>query len=192
MKNNRDIALFIVLVFAFLVVGCSGNNTDNNVRGAEPGDAKIGENSLLPGDSTGSSLELREDFDLGNLSGAESLKEIFSAGEAVYRMGQIMDALGSFRLLTEKAEGKIPPDEMGSVGNTGWEIQYLGFHNWTNTVLGTLLLQDYQIKKLECELAGERLGAGKIEQKEWEEKEDEYLTAKNKFQQFLDSYSIAD
>lgn len=188
--KSKIIVLFIVL--AFLTTGCIGNNSGNDIGNAEPGSAEAGGNGLLSKNDMNSSLELADDFDLSNLPEAAGLKEIFTAEEAVYRTGQIMGALSSFRLLTEKAEGKISKEEMGNVGNTGWEIQYLGFQNWTNTVLGTILFQEYEIKKLEFKLAGEKMEAGKIDQKDWERKEDEYLAAKNKVQQFLDSYSIAD
>lgn len=189
LKKSRIAVVFIIL--ALFVSGCAGGSADNQSGKAGLGSPN-GQNEQAQENEMGNGLEITDDFDLSNLPEGEVLEERFSAEEAACRTEQIISALKSFRLLTEKAEGKISKEEMDDVGNTSWEIQYLGFYNWTNTVLGTLLLQEYEIKKLELELAGEKLEAGKIDKKDLEEKEAAYMEARNKFQQFLDSYSIAD
>ncbi|NLX90553.1 MAG: hypothetical protein GXZ07_03015 [Firmicutes bacterium] len=189
LKKSRIAVVFIIL--ALFVSGCIGGSVADQSGKTESG-SPDGQNEQAQENEMDNGFEITADFDLSNLPEGEVLEERFSAEEAACRTEQIIDALKSFRLLTEKAAGKISKEEMDDVGNTGWEIQHLGFHNWTNTVLGTLLLQEYEIKKLELELAGEKLEAGKIDKKDLEEKEAAYMEAKNKFQQFLDSYSIAD
>ena len=189
-KKSRIAVAFIIL--ALFVSGCIGGSAANQSGKTESGSPNNGEDEQVQENEMENAFEVTDDFNLSNLPAGEKLEERFNAQEAASRTEQIIDALKSFRLLTEKAEGKISKEEMDALGNTSWEIQYLGFHNWTNTVLGTLILQDYEIKKLEFKLALEQLEAGKIANDELELKEAEYIEAKNKVQQFLDSYSIAD
>ncbi len=188
----------ILVIIAFFVAGCSGENTNKNAGNTEQEGAnnelneqQLDEQEIIDGQEIMAELDSDNIFNLSNLPEGESLEGIFTAEGAVSRTEQISEALNSFRLLTEKAEGKIS-EEIAEVGNTGWEIQYLGFYNWTNTVQGTLLLQNYEIKRLELKLAGAELKAGEIDKKDFELKEAEYKAAKYKFQQFLNSYTIAD
>jgi len=189
-KKSRIAVVLIIL--ALFLSGCIGGSAGDQSGKAESGTPNNGQNERVQENETDNGLVISDDFNISNLPEGEKLEERFTAKEAAYRTGQINDALKSFRLLTEKAEGKISKEEMDALENTSWEIQYLGFHNWTNTVLGTLLLQDYEIKKLELQLAEKQLQAGEIDKSTWELKELDYKEAKNKVQQFLDSYTIAD
>jgi len=189
----------ILVIIAFFTAGCSGENTNKNADNTEQEGAnyelneqQLDEQEIIDGQEIMAELDGDNIFNLSNLPEGESLEEIFTTEGAVGRTEQISAALNSFRLLTEKAAGKISDQEIAQIGNTGWEIQYLGFYNWTNTVLGTLLLQDYEIKRLELKLAGAELKAGEIDKKDFELKEAEYKEAKDKVQQFLNSYTIAD
>ena len=56
----------------------------------------------------------------------------------------ISDALQSFRKLTEISDER----NKSKVDNTAWDIQNLGFVNWTNSVKGTLLKQELEIATL--------------------------------------------
>jgi hypothetical protein len=56
----------------------------------------------------------------------------------------ISDALQSFRKLTEISDER----NKSKVDNTAWDIQNLGFVNWTNSVKGSLLKQELEIATL--------------------------------------------
>ena len=56
----------------------------------------------------------------------------------------ISDALQSFRKLTEISD----EEKKAKIKNTTWDIQNLGFINWTNSVKGTLLKQELEIATL--------------------------------------------
>lgn len=116
----------------------------------------------------------------------------FSLENALHRIKQIYGALESFLMLTEKSKDRLSKEEMSKIGNTDWATQYLGFYNWVGAVEGTLRKQDYQIKKLEFELAKEKYKTGKIKKEELEQKEVNYKKAEREFQTFWDSFSIAD
>ena len=116
----------------------------------------------------------------------------FSLETSLDCINKIKRALESFRMLTEKGKGKPSTEELSTIGNMKWETQHLGFHNWVAAVEGTLRKQDYQIKRVEFELAEEKYKAGRIKKEELEEKEINYKKAERDFQAFWDSFSIAD
>lgn len=133
------------------------------------------------------------DFDFTNLQAeVQSLDEVFLLEDALYRANQIGDSLNSFKILTEKTKGKISNKELEEIRNTDWETQYLGFPNWSSTVVGTLIKQDFQIKKLELEKAIRLFDLGEIGYDDLEFRKTEFLNSKEKFQQYLASYRIAD
>ncbi|NLC11922.1 MAG: hypothetical protein GX767_06690 [Firmicutes bacterium] len=144
MKNRLKISkiavVFITLALlvsgSLLVSGCieGANGEQSEEAGSGNPHNEQQEQVQEQENDTGNGLEITDDFHVKNLPEPVNLDELFNAEEAAYRTEQIFDALKSFRLLTEKAEGKISKEEMEALGNTGWETQYLGFHNWTNTV----------------------------------------------------------
>lgn len=173
----KSIVLVFVFVFSLIVlssvfVGCSPNNQNPNVNTGE--------------------FEVPEDtFNAESLRGATP-EEAFTLDQSLYRVGQVREGLNSFKKLTEQGKTKLAQDVLEEVGNTGWEIQTLGFHNWPNTIEGSLRMQDYKIKRLEFELAIEKYEKGEIAKETVEQKQRIYNDAKNDMQGFLDSYSIAD
>jgi len=116
----------------------------------------------------------------------------FSFSNALTGMQYIEDWLKSFRALTKLTSDRISPEEKKQVGSLGWEIQNLGFYNYVKSVEGTLRKQEYEIRKLEYELAFERSVSGKVSQAEVAEKEKRYLEAKSEMQNFLANFHIAD
>ena len=92
----------------------------------------------------------------------------FSHKNSLWRLNQIREALQSFHKLTEKTRNTLSSDELAAIGNTSPETHLLGFKNWPDAIEGTLRKQQYLIKKLEYELAGEKLRSGRINKSEYE------------------------
>lgn len=122
----------------------------------------------------------------------QSSTERYTLANALTGVQNISDWLKSFRELTELTADRISSAEKQQVGNLGWEIQNLGFYNWVKLMEGTLRKQNYDICKLEYELALERCAAGKINQSNVDEKERKYQEAKEDLQKFLAKVHIAD
>jgi hypothetical protein len=121
-----------------------------------------------------------------------TFNERLSTDRSLDSLAIIQSALESFRKLTEAAAGKIPKGKLSEIGNTGWEMQNLGFVNHVEAVKGTLLKQDYLIKKLTYELAQTRSKTGETDQKTLSETKSEYEKAEKQFRQFWDDFGIAD
>lgn len=68
---------------------------------------------------------------------------------ALEHLDSIKSSLNSYTEMTELADSKLKD----KVGNTSWEIQNIGFPNWTNYIQGTLLKQNLKIAELERKLA---------------------------------------
>ena len=115
-----------------------------------------------------------------------------SAEHALKNLVAIDSALDSFRKLTEASKNKMAKDTLEKIGNTGWETQTLGLPNSARAIKGTILKQEYMIKKLTYDLAQRRLKLGEISEKELSEVQREYKKAEQKFQTFWDSFRIAD
>ncbi|HEY9748864.1 MAG TPA: hypothetical protein V6C63_09305 [Allocoleopsis sp.] len=122
----------------------------------------------------------------------ETLDQRFSVENSLARIQQIDAALTSFRQLTEASQEKLGETEVAQVGNTDWETQNLGFHNWVGAVEGTLLKQNYQIAQLELKLAQQQYAAGKITKTELGQKALNERKAAQALAQFWKSFSIAD
>lgn len=116
----------------------------------------------------------------------------FSLENSLRRIKQVREALASFRKLTEESRDKLSKEEMLTIGNTDGERQNMGFYNWVGAIEGTLRKQDYQIKKLELELAREKHKSGRLEEKKLRQKEARYKKAEAEFQKFWDSFVIID
>lgn len=121
-----------------------------------------------------------------------TLLQRFSFNNSLGTIKQIDGALNSFRTLTEKSKPALGSKAVSKIGNTDWETQNLGFTNWVNSVEGTLRKQDYQIKKLEYELAEKQYKDKSISQSVLNQKLAAYRQAKKDFQAFVNSFSIAD
>jgi hypothetical protein len=126
----------------------------------------------------------------------ESALRVFSQGfsydNSLKRLDQIDGFLESFRKLTELCRDRLSPEELRSVGNIGWEIQNLGFYNLPRVVEGTVRKQDYQLKKLEYELAKRKHTGGEINADQLTESRIAYKQSEAEFQAFWDSFRFRD
>jgi len=122
----------------------------------------------------------------------DTLNERFSVENSLERIAQIRDALSSFSNLTEKSKATLGESATAQVGNTDWETQNLGFPNWVGSVEGTIRKQDYQNKQLELELARKQYEDGEITKAVLDEKAASYQRAEQEFQDFWNSFNVAD
>ena len=123
---------------------------------------------------------------------SHTFDERFSIKSSLQSLGTIQSALESFRKLTEATANTLPKGRLSQIGNTGWEIQNLGFVNHVGTVRGTLLKQDYQIKKLEYGLAQLKSKSGEVSQGDLLKAKAEYEKAHTQFLEFWNTFRIAD
>lgn len=121
-----------------------------------------------------------------------SYNERFSTESALESIDYIKDSLNSFVRLSKISEKKIGKKRLKTVGNTGWETQNLGFPNWTSTVKGTLLKNDYLMKKLEYKLEKMKLKSGQSNRAEVDRRKKSFKAAEAAFKQFWSTASIAD
>ncbi len=118
--------------------------------------------------------------------------ERLTLSSALQGVENINDWLKSFQALTNLTANRMTHEEKLQVGNLGADMQTIGFYNWVKSVEGTLYRQNYDISRLEYELALERLAAGKASQAEVTEKEKKYQEARSDIQKFLTKFHIAD
>jgi hypothetical protein len=118
--------------------------------------------------------------------------ERFSTRSSLNSLDAIKSSLESFRKLTEASAGKIPKDTLTKIGNTGWEMQNLGFPNHVGTVKGTLLKQEYLIKKLTYELAQTKSRSGEVSQADLSAAKADSEKAEKQFQDFWNSFRVSD
>lgn len=121
-----------------------------------------------------------------------TMNERFSVRQSLESLVRIKSALDSFRKLTEATAESLPKRKLDEIGNTNWEMQNLGFVNHVETVRGTLLKQEYLLKKLAYELAERKSKSGEISQKDLLEIKQEYDHAEIEFQKFWEAFGIAD
>lgn len=122
----------------------------------------------------------------------DTLNQRFAFENSLTRTQQIKEALESFRQLTATSKAKLGESAVTQIKNTDPETQTLGFHNWVNSVEGTLIKQNYQLKKLEFELAQKQYQDKEITQAELDIKSADYQEAEQKLQTFLKTFTIAD
>lgn len=122
----------------------------------------------------------------------ETYNQRFSFDNSAAILPLIDSALASFRELTEISKDTIPDKTIQGIGNTEWDIQNLGFYNWVSTIKGTLYKQEYTIKKLQHELALEKLKSGQSNKKEIEVAEKELQQAEKEFQDAWNSLTVGD
>jgi len=136
------------------------------------------------------------DVDLKSVNPDESAdytyNERFSSKRSLESLATIKAALDSFRKLTETAANKISKETLAKIGNTSWEMQNLGFVNHVEAIKGTILKQEYLIKKVTYELAQRKSKSGEINQRDLLEIKREYEKAKKQFQEFWNTFRIAD
>ncbi len=121
-----------------------------------------------------------------------TLNERFSVENSMRVLPQIKGALNSFHTLTEKSKSALGQKALSEVGNTDWEVQNLGFTNWVTSVEGTIKKQNYQMKKLEFELAKKQYEDKEIVKAVLDQKAVSYQQAKQELQKFWNSFKISD
>ena len=77
----------------------------------------------------------------------------YSTAQAMRSVESIHDFLSSFRHLTDAVRPRMKPGELQAIGNTGREMQMIGFHNAPLAVQATLLKQAYLLAQAKYELA---------------------------------------
>jgi hypothetical protein len=120
------------------------------------------------------------------------VEEEFSKQYALEMDESTVNIFDSFRKLTEKCKGLISQKALDEIGNTSWEMQYIGFSNIPRIIKGTLIRDDYEISKLELELAIKQYQDKEITYEELMKKDAKYKQAKEEFQNFLKGFGIAD
>ena len=124
-----------------------------------------------------------------------TFNKAFSLGMALSTLESVEKSLRSFRELTDatkKNQGIPPSDPLPGVEQTGWGMQNLGFWNWVTCLKGTLLKQDYLIRKFEYELAQLEHEGGKVSQPLLDRKREEYEKAVVTFKAFWSSSAFVD
>ncbi len=105
---------------------------------------------------------------------------------------QIGRALGSFAKLTKLARPKLTDAQIRQVGNTDPETQAMGFTNWVGAVEGTLRKQNYEIAKLQLQVAQLQYRSGKLSRAVVQKRQGACAKAQKDFQRFWDAFGIAD
>ena len=112
----------------------------------------------------------------------------FSVENALRSADQVSSIFNSFRKLTDASRGKLPVKKLKEIGNTDSEMQTLGFTNIPGAIKGTLLKQDYQIKKLRYEA----LQLAKAEPDKLASAQKDFKQAEETFQKYWNSFGISD
>jgi hypothetical protein len=116
----------------------------------------------------------------------------FSCEQALAFLDNVRGALSSFVHLTGEAKKKLPASKVKAVGNTEWDVQTLGFTNWTHAIEGALRRQELELARLRSQLAEERAKSGGATPEEVRDAQRAYQAARQSFQEFWNRFSIAD
>jgi hypothetical protein len=125
-------------------------------------------------------------------SAHQTFEQRFSLDQALSSLEIIRASLQSFQKLTEEVQGKVSREKLKEIGNTDWEMQNLGFRNYPKSIEGALRKQDYQIKKLQYQLAEARNKEGMKNSTELLDAKKAYQQAEKDFQEFWKNFRIAD
>jgi hypothetical protein len=118
--------------------------------------------------------------------GVVEFNTLYTAPVALQRLSQIEGFLASFARLTERVRRRTTPADLDAIGNTGSDIQTIGFHNIPLIVEGTLLKQDYQLRQVEYEFAQLKYAHKEISAQELDRARRAYAEATRRFQVFWD------
>ncbi len=121
-----------------------------------------------------------------------TLHERLSLDQALAAVVTVRGALASFEQLTYDVHDKLPKKRLAEIGFTDPEMQTIGFHNLPGTLEGTLLLQEWTIRKLRWELAVERIRDGRATEAESRELKQAFDAADVAFRRFWSGFGIAD
>ncbi len=125
-------------------------------------------------------------------SARQTFEQRFSLDQALSSLEILRASLQSFQKLTEEVEGKISKERLKEIGNTDWEMQNLGFRNHPKSIEGALRKQDYQIKKLQYQLAEAQNREGTKNLNDLLEAKKVYDQAEKDFQEFWKNFRVAD
>ncbi|MEN6625352.1 MAG: hypothetical protein ABFD69_03885 [Candidatus Sumerlaeia bacterium] len=116
----------------------------------------------------------------------------FSFESAMESVRYVAGWLDKFRVTVDDLEKRLPPKEFADMKLPGWEYRYLAFGNRAMALEGTLLKQNYEIKKLEYELALERFNQKKVSAGELDLKKNALDKAEQDFLKYWNQLSFAD
>lgn len=68
---------------------------------------------------------------------------VYEAPDAQEQVAQMAAALSEFRILTERMGKRVTKKDKEGLPSVGWEIQNIGFENWTQGVMASLYELDY-------------------------------------------------
>lgn len=168
------LVILTVLVFAFSRT--AGEQPAPGPSGPEPGPAV----TVQP--------EERRDPDETRLSLEDSLEPVHPDEPVSYTFHErfsLENALQRVEQINEIGDSAL--DELDQHG----EIR-MALPNWIGAVEGTLRKQEYEIRKLEFELALRDYEGGIINEDELEQKERDYERAESDFRIFWDSLAVRD
>ena len=118
--------------------------------------------------------------------GPTEFVEAYSPEKAIQRLDQMRGFLESFRRLTQASRRTVSQKELDAIGNTGGEMQTIGFHNIPLVIEGTILKQDYQLNQLNFQLAQLRRDQAPVSSQELDRARIAYEEATRKLQEFWD------
>lgn len=153
-----------VCLLAGLLTTCSKGNTSPSVPNVSPQPSASSATGRSNGNTALSAPEVPTDPSaLGYLNlhkrhpdgaeGPEEFRQSYSSDEALRRLDQVREALESFAKLTEKTRRSLSESELREIGNTGGDMQTIGFHNLPILIEGTILKQEYQLNQLRYQVA---------------------------------------
>lgn len=139
-------------------------------------------------------LNLNKDIPGGTDSAkdGEELYRSFTAENGLADLRRVYAALDSFRKLTDLSRKTMSKEQLRKIGNTGGDIQNIGFDNWIAGVEGAMQKQEYIIKQLEYQLAQAQYKAGKINEAELQKAKKAFEDGERKFQKFWNNFQIVD
>lgn len=111
----------------------------------------------------------------------------YSVDRGLQTLDKIQSALDSFTDMTAlvRERSLLEEEELGSVGNTDEATQIIDFFNMIIRVKGQMMEQNFIIKDLDLRRALALYELGKVERKEVEAKYDDYLDAREQYQDFI-------
>ncbi len=113
-----------------------------------------------------------------------------SSDRALRDLERIESALKSFTRLTDASRSIFTKEKLKERGNTGSDVQTLDFMVWPGIIKGTILRQEYTIKRLQYDLSLKRFKLGEINKEEVSAAQKEYQKAAQKLQTFWNTFGV--
>jgi len=128
----------------------------------------------------------------GGATEPDEFNQRYSADRAMQSIKQVEEFLTSFRKMTNLRRPRLSTAELAAIGNTGSEMQSIGFQNFPLTVEGTILKQQYQLTQLDYKLAQIKRIGGDMTAGEFDKKREAYAAATKALQTFWETRPLAD